>query len=113
MAEAHARIRLSPTVSADDADAAIKLMKYSLDQLGIDADIDVIMTGKPKSVRDKLKHVADAVKSQGVPTPRKDIVALEAKELKLSSGEVEKLINQLLHDNTLYEPQEGKIWRTN
>jgi Predicted ATPase involved in replication control, Cdc46/Mcm family len=113
MAEAHARIRLSPTVSADDADVAIKLMKYSLDQLGIDADIDVIMTGKSKNTREQLSDIIEAVKNQSGPIPRKDLIALETRELKLSNSEVEKLIAQLMREGTLYEPKEGMVWRGN
>ncbi len=62
IAEARARSALKKEVTAEDAEAAINIMKRSLEEVGIDLssakyDIDIIMTGKPKSVRDKLQVV--------------------------------------------------------
>jgi replicative DNA helicase Mcm len=62
IAEARARVALKKEVSAEDAEAAIAIMKRSLEEVGIDIssykmDIDLIMTGKPKSVRDKMQVV--------------------------------------------------------
>ncbi|MGB9779178.1 MAG: ATP-binding protein, partial [Candidatus Bathyarchaeales archaeon] len=62
IAEARARAALRKEVLAEDAEAAINIMKRSLEEVGIDLssykyDIDLIMTGKPKSVRDKLQTV--------------------------------------------------------
>jgi replicative DNA helicase Mcm len=62
IAEARARVALRKEVSAEDAEAAITIMKRSLEEVGIDlssykVDIDLIMTGKPKSVRDKLQVI--------------------------------------------------------
>ena len=49
-------------VTAEDAGAAIAIMKRSLEEVGIDLssykmDIDLIMTGRPKSIRDRLSIV--------------------------------------------------------
>ncbi len=62
ISEARARASLRKEVLAEDAEAAIAIMKRSLEEVGIDLssykmDIDLIMTGKPKSVRDKLQTV--------------------------------------------------------
>jgi replicative DNA helicase Mcm len=59
LAEARARVHLREEVTAEDAGAAIALMQSSLEQVGINVtmgkiDIDVIMTGKPRSLQDKL-----------------------------------------------------------
>ena len=66
VSEARARQRLRKEVTGEDAEAAITLMKRSLEEVGIDMssykmDIDFIMTGRPKSVRDKLQVVLSAV----------------------------------------------------
>ena len=59
IAEARARVALRKEVTAEDAEAAITIMKRSLEEVGIDlssykVDIDLIMTGRPKSIRDRL-----------------------------------------------------------
>src|SRR3970282_1005607 len=66
ISEARARVALKKEVSAEDAEAAIAIMKRSLEEVGIDVssykmDIDLIMTGKPKSVRDKMQVVLSAL----------------------------------------------------
>jgi replicative DNA helicase Mcm len=62
LTEARAKVSMRKEISIDDAQAAILLMKKSLEQVGIDTssgkmDIDLIMTGTPKSLRDKLQAV--------------------------------------------------------
>jgi replicative DNA helicase Mcm len=118
--EARARAALRKEVTPEDADAAITLMKRSLEEVGIDmssykVDIDIIMTGRPKSVRDKLQVVLSAViemeKETG--TVEKDalVTMLETKH-KLSRSEIERMIGQLLREGTLYEPGEGRLKKT-
>ena len=95
-------------------------MKRSLEEVGIDMssykmDIDIIMTGRPKSVRDKLQIVLSAVVEMEKETGsvNKDILlsTLEEKH-KLSRSEIERMIGQLLREGTLYEPGEGKLKKT-
>ncbi len=62
LAEARARSFLRDKVEGEDAHAIIRLMTLSLQDVGIDTatgkvDIDVIMTGKPKSLRDKMQVI--------------------------------------------------------
>ncbi len=120
VAEARARAALRKEVTPEDADAAITLMKRSLEEVGIDmssykVDIDIIMTGRPKSVRDKLQVVLSAViemeKETG--TVEKDalVTMLETKH-KMSRSEIERMIGQLLREGTLYEPGEGRLKKT-
>jgi len=120
VSEARARAALRKEVTSEDADAAITLMKRSLEEVGIDmssykVDIDIIMTGRPKSVRDKLQIVLSGViemeKETG--TVEKDalVTMLETKH-KLSRSEIERMIGQLLREGTLYEPGEGRLKKT-
>jgi MoxR-like ATPase len=120
VAEARARAALRKEVTAEDADAAITLMKRSLEEVGIDMssykmDIDLIMTGRPKSVRDKLQVVLSAVvdmeKQSGSVDKDALVTVLEDKH-KLSRSEIERMIGQLLREGTLYEPGEGKLKKT-
>ena len=64
LAEAHARIALRNEVTVEDAEAAIRLMKAFLESAGLDVesgriDIDVIMTGKPRSKQEKLTRILE------------------------------------------------------
>ena len=121
IAEARARVALRKEVSVEDAEAAIKIMQKSLEDVGIDSssykiDIDLIMTGKPKSARDKINAiltvVADLNKCSG-PVSREEIIQqLEDKKIPISKQESEKLISQMLRESILYEPREGLISKT-
>ncbi len=120
VAEARARAALRKEVTGEDAEAAIALMKRSLEEVGIDMssykmDIDIIMTGRPKSVRDKLQLVLSTViameKETG--TVERDALITELEEKhKLSRSEIERMIGQLLKEGTLYEPGEGRLKKT-
>jgi replicative DNA helicase Mcm len=120
VAEARARAALRKEVTAEDADAAITLMKRSLEEVGIDMssykmDIDLIMTGRPKSVRDKLQVVLSAVvdmEKQSGTVDKDSLVTLLEEKHKLSRSEIERMIGQLLREGTLYEPGEGKLKKT-
>jgi len=120
VAEARARAALRKEVTGEDAEAAIALMKRSLEEVGIDMssykmDIDIIMTGRPKSVRDKLQLVLSTViameKETG--TVERDALITELEEKhKLPRAEIERMIGQLLKEGTLYEPGEGRLKKT-
>jgi replicative DNA helicase Mcm len=120
IAEAKARVALRKEVLSEDAEAAINIMKRSLEEVGIDLssykiDIDLIMTGKPKSVRDKLQTVLSTLmqleKETGIVERTALLNELEAK-YTISTGEAERLIGQLLREGTIYEPREGYLKKT-
>jgi len=120
LAEARARIALRKEVLAEDAETAIAIMKRSLEEVGIDVssrkfDIDIIMTGKPKSLRDKLAVVLGTVIEMEKETGMVEKAALLEKlerEREISSGEAERLIGQLVKEGTLYSPKEGYLKKT-
>jgi len=120
IAEARARASLRKEVLTEDAEAAITIMKRSLEEVGIDMssykiDIDLIMTGKPKSVRDKLQTVLSTLmemeKETGIVEKTALLNELETK-YTISIGEAERLIAQLLREGTIYEPREGYLKKT-
>ncbi|MEM2118958.1 MAG: Minichromosome maintenance protein MCM, partial [Candidatus Bathyarchaeia archaeon] len=120
IAEARARSALRKEVTAEDAEAAIAIMKRSLEEVGIDLssykmDIDIIMTGKPKSVRDKLQAVLSTLteleKETGLVEKTVLLSELEEKH-KMPKGEADRLISQLLREGTIYEPREGYLKKT-
>jgi replicative DNA helicase Mcm len=119
-AEARARAALRKEVTAEDAEAAVTMMKRSLEEVGIDLssykmDIDIIMTGKPKSVRDKLQTVLSTLmameKDTGLVEKTALLDELETK-YKVLRGEAEKLIGQLLREGTIYSPREDYLKKT-
>jgi len=119
-AEARARVALRKEIVAEDAEAAISIMKRSLEEVGIDVtsykfDIDILMTGKPKSVRDKLQIALSTLIEMERDTGMVDKISLlnelEAK-YKIPIDEGERLLGQLLREGTIYEPQGGYVKKT-
>jgi replicative DNA helicase Mcm len=120
ISEARARVALRKEVTAEDAEAAIIIMKKSLEEVGIDlssfkVDIDIIMTGKPKSIRDRLHIILsvlmDMEKQTGI--VEKDALVSELENNhKIARGEIERMISQLLREGTIYEPREGCLKKT-
>jgi len=120
IAEARARAALRKEVTSEDAEAAINIMKKSLAEVGIDVssykyDIDIIMTGKSKSMRDKLQVIlstlAEMERETGMVEKTALLNELEAK-YKIPKGDAERLITQLLREGTIYEPREGYLKKT-
>jgi replicative DNA helicase Mcm len=120
ISEARARVALRKEVLAEDAEAAIAIMKRSLEEVGIDVssykmDIDLIMTGKPKSVRDKMHVVLSVLiameKETGIVEKAAFVSELESKH-EIPRAETERMIGQLLREGTIYEPREGYLKKT-
>ena len=120
ISEARARVALRKDVTSEDAAAAITLMKRSLEEVGIDlssykVDIDLIMTGRPKSMRDRLHIILstlmDMEKITGIVEKDALVSELETKH-KIPRGEIERMISQMLREGTIYEPREGCLKKT-
>jgi replicative DNA helicase Mcm len=120
VAEARARASLRDEVLAEDAETAIDIMTTSLEQVGIDIssqkfDIDIIMTGKPKSLRDKLSIILGLITSMEKETGMVDKARLFERlqaEYDILSGEAERLIGQMLKEGTLFAPRDGFLKKT-
>jgi replicative DNA helicase Mcm len=120
LAEARARVAFRKEVLAEDAEAAIAIMKRSLEEVGIDIsshkfDIDIIMTGKPKSLRDKLGVVLNAIISMEKETgtvKKSELLEKLETEYDIVRGEAERLIGQLVKEGTIYSPKEGELKKT-
>jgi replicative DNA helicase Mcm len=120
IAEARARVALRKEISAEDAEAAVNIMKRSLTEVGIDiatgkADIDLIYSGKPKSMRDRLQIILSTIVEMEKDTGMVDKTALLdklTKERDVTQQEAERLLQQLEKDGTIYRPREGYIKKT-
>ena len=121
LSEARARVALRKTVQVDDAQAAILLMRKSLEQVGIDIsgsgkiDIDIIMTGKSKSLRDRLQVVLSLLveleREQGVVREDQLLERLD-QEFEVSRDDAYRLISQLTREGTIYAPRPGFLKKT-
>jgi len=120
IAEARARVALREKVTLEDAERAIDIMTTSLEQVGIDIsshqfDIDIIMTGKPKSLRDKLSIILGLITTLEKETGMVDkerLMEMLQTEYDIMAGDAERLIGQLLKEGTLFAPRDGFIKKT-
>jgi len=118
LAEAHAKMRLSDIVTVKDAEAAIELMMQFLKSAGIDVetgeiDIDVVMTGKPKSQREKMALLWDMLKrmvkeNDGADVKRDEYIAV-AVEKGFDESFVEKALTAWYNEGRIVEPKPGYI----
>jgi len=120
IAEARARVAFRKEVLAEDAEAAIRIMGLSLKEVGIDVtsgkqDIDIIMIGRPKSVRDRLQVILGKIiemeKETGMVEKATLLQKLET-EHEINAMEAERLIGQLIKEGTVYSPREGYLKKT-
>jgi len=116
LAEASAKIRLSNKISEDDAKRAIRLMTYSLKQLGYDVesgkiDIDKIESGITTKQRSKIRIVLDVVEKlesdlAGKEIPIDDVLAAVVEE-GVDERTAEEIIQRLKNQGMLFEPRAG------
>lgn len=118
LSEASARARLSEEVTKEDTERAIKLMKYSLTQVGYDYetrtfDIDRIVTGVGASQRSKIILVKETIiqleSRVGKLIPIEEI----KKELegKMSEKDIEDALEKLKLAGDIFNPQRGYVQR--
>jgi len=116
LAEASARMRLSPVVNETDADRAIKIVEYYLTKVGMDRetetiDIDIITTGISRSQKDKIKVVTDIIRDiceeTGEAAPIDEIIS-RAMDEGLSRDMVESLMAKMRREGIIFEPKHGK-----
>jgi len=119
IAEARARAALRAEVTAEDAEAAILIMQRSLQDVGIDTstmkvDVDLILTGKPKSLRDGLQTLLQIIYELQRETGMAELKAVlsESERRGIPASECERLIALLKRDGTIYEPGEGYLKKT-
>ena len=94
---------------------AIQLMKSSIKQVGIDLetgriDIDLMITGRPRSLRDKMKAVLDTVEE--VEDEKGDAsledIAERLEETGMDREEIERVLHLLRRDGQIIEPRRGR-----
>ena len=73
------------------------------------------MTGKPKSLQDKLKVILTVLRdmeSESGAVNRPDFLDRLSAEFDVQRGEAERLIGQLIKEGMVYEPKTGYLKKT-
>ncbi|MBT4376669.1 minichromosome maintenance protein MCM [archaeon] len=115
MAEATSKIRMSNTVDAKDAEVAINLMRYYLEQAGMDEegniDMDKITGRMTSSKRNKIFTVRDTIheliKEVGELVPEEKI--MEKLKDKMTEQEIEEAIEKLAKEGAIFKPRRGFV----
>ncbi len=120
IAEARARVHLREEVTVEDAEAAIALMQRSLEQVGIDVetgefDIDILYTGRPRSLQMQLQAVlaviGDMARIEGMVSDD-DLYETLSSEHGIGRTEAARLVGVLMREGTIYSPRPGYYKRT-
>ncbi len=118
LAEASARLRLSNTVSLEDAKRTTTTVFSCLKQVGVDPDtgtfdVDFIESGTTKSQRDKIKVVKEIIRKVGERhaggnAPLHEIYE-EAELEEIDREHVEDLINKMSRQGDLLKPKKDHV----
>lgn len=118
VAEASARAELDDEVTEKDAERAIDILTYCLQQVGVDPetgefDIDMMESGVSGSQRNRLQTVKQIIESEAGEDDSVEIekVVEKASENDISEDKAEEVISRLKRDGELFEPEQGKIQR--
>ncbi len=120
LAEASAKMRLCNVVEEKDADVAVHLLRYVMQQVMTDKatgtlDVDTIATGKPKSERDKLQKVDTIMEIIREHLKTKDSANIEevisdAASYDIDANTARRIIDDLLNKrNELYLKEHGQV----
>ncbi|KXB03437.1 hypothetical protein AKJ45_01625, partial [candidate division MSBL1 archaeon SCGC-AAA261F19] len=119
LAKSHARMRLSEEISEEDVNVAINLVKSSLKQVGVDPetmkpDIDVLMTGRSRTQREKFSRIMKIIEEledeYGDAAPIKEVRRM-AEEDGIKKEFVDEMISREKRNGRLYEPEPDMISR--
>jgi replicative DNA helicase Mcm len=119
LAEASARVRLSPTIDVEDAERAIRLMKISLRQFGFEPetgklDIDRAEGARVTAVqRSKIRIMLDVIEELGKVFGKEipvDDVVRRAKEEGVENPE--DILRKMESEGMLYRPRPNVIAKT-
>ncbi len=114
LSEAHARMALKNEVEPEDALEAVRLMNAVLEKVGMDVetgmmDIDILMSGKPKSFRDKeiaiLEHIRESTR-RGECAKHRDLERV-AESLDIDRRTLERILEDLKRSGDIYERRAG------
>lgn len=114
IAQASAKIQLQKEVRKEDAQRAIKLMKYSLWQLGFDPDTGMIDVDRSEGAvtsaeRSRIRIILDIIDEMSATKKEilvEDIIKTAKKE---DVEDVEEILEKLKREGMLFEPSPGYV----
>ncbi|MDE1798193.1 MAG: minichromosome maintenance protein MCM [Candidatus Micrarchaeota archaeon] len=116
MAEASAKLRLSPKVEAQDADLSIALQTFMINEILRDKetgrlDVDIIATGKPKSQVDKINNILGITRELQKQFDMVEInkILEEAAAINISEADARRIIDELIYKGELYKVKHGFV----
>ncbi len=116
-AEASARARLSETIEREDVKRALRLVKRSMKDVGLDPetgqfDADIVETGSSRSQDQRFDYVKAMIRefhdegSHGAPI---DMVVEAAAGDRYTESKIEQTIDELKQDGRAYEPADEQV----
>jgi replicative DNA helicase Mcm len=120
LSEAHAKLHLRESVLLSDVTDAYKVFSTFLEQVAVDVitghiDIDVLVTGKSKSLRiqlQKVLQVVDEMERISGAVKETDLYDVLSTDYGVNRGETARLISNLLNDGLIYMPRPQYYRRT-
>ncbi|MFP8891877.1 minichromosome maintenance protein MCM (plasmid) [Natrialbaceae archaeon A-CW2] len=120
LGEASARVRLSETVTLEDAERVIDVVLDCLNDVGVDPDTgefdaDMIETGNPKSQKDRMDDLKEVISDleqeydEGAPL---DIVKERMNDIGHTTMRVKHAMEKLKTKGEVYEPTDGFLRAT-
>jgi len=114
LSEAHARMRLSETVTREDARAAIRLVEDMIRKIAVDEEgtLDVSILEVGTSSRkinkiDRLVSIVKALEDEGEYGAPVDRILEEAVKQGINKAEARRLLEELSAKSRIYEPRAG------
>jgi replicative DNA helicase Mcm len=114
LSEASARVRLSDTVEAEDAERATEITHSTLEAIGVDPetgdfDADVVETGTSKSQRDRIKGIKEIIQEvdaeyEEEPGAPIDAIVEYADDAGIDEDSVNEELDNLRRKGDVYSP---------
>ncbi|HII91091.1 MAG TPA: minichromosome maintenance protein MCM [Methanosarcina sp.] len=119
LSEASARVRLSNTVTLDDAKRTIRITMNCLKNVGVDPetgalDADILASGTSMSQRNKIKILRDIIKKvsekhPGAKAPLEEVYAIAENEHGIDRVHAEENIKKMKQRGDLLSPDQNHI----
>src|SRR5437016_2735689 len=113
LSEAGARLRLSETVGAEDAERAVRIVEYWMGKVAGEEgrfDIDIIQTGISQSQREQIISIRDIINELAGPegvADYEDIVRI-AQERGIPPAKVDSWLKRWAQEGEIYSPAKNK-----
>jgi len=110
ISEAYARMRLSDKVEVQDAERAINIVRLFMESVSLDVesgkvDADIVLTGKPKSVREKMQRLLEIIDTLTIHKECATVkeIMKESESVGIDKPTLERLIEQMRKQGLLVE----------